>query len=83
MPNGLAIDPLTSCSRGLDRCHRVFKVLGFGYFLFIGIANLDGMGKKLDLNDLRYYEWIWFTLASPSLNTLDQQGSFVTQKLIS
>ena len=70
-------------TRGLDRCHRAFKMLGFGYFLFIGISDLDKIGRKLTLNELRYFEWAWFVLAAPTLNTMDQQGSFISQKLIS
>ena len=76
-------DELSECrARGLARCHKVFQMLGFGYFLFIGIADLDVIGRKLDLNELRSYEWVWFTLAAPTLNTVDQQGSFVAHKLI-
>ena len=73
-------DELAECrTRGLDRCHKSFKELGFGYFLFVGT---DRMGTDLIPNEMRHYEWIWFHLIQPTLNSQYQQGSFVARKLI-
>ena len=75
-------EELSECrARGLDGCHRCFKQLRFGYFLFVGIAHLDQVDEDLSRTAMRHYEWVWFHLSQPTLNSQDQHGSFAAEKI--
>ena len=50
-------DLVDSRVRGLDRCHKVFKQLGFVYFFFVAIPDMDKIGNKLFWNELQYEEF--------------------------
>ena len=63
-----------SRKRGLDRCHEVMLRWGFCRFLFFGFADMDR--KQPEVRHMRLQEFKTFVLLEPTLNTLDQQGTY-------
>ena len=67
-------------TRGLDRCHKNMKKLGFARFLFFGFCGMDRMNPSHKL--MRIAEFKTFVLIEPSLNSVDQMKSFRETKVI-